>query len=132
MDKDMSNKEIISKVLRKNPDILSSDEYKSAFQKLTNNENPFLEGIRSIFDISGHSFTRKMQEVLNINLKDALLSDARKVQIDMNNIFEKITTDVSRKREKTVGTTSESRRYCYPNHYNLSRYSARSRIHETV
>jgi len=123
MDKDMSNKEIISKVLKKNHALLSSagfvgnnsklrvflanDENKSIFQKLAYNENPLLEGIRSAFDIMGEVFSDKMREMSKIRIDEALLSDAYKVQLDMSNVFEKLTTNVSRERKETVGTASK-------------------------
>ncbi len=119
----MSNKEIISKVLRKNHALLSSagafgnnsklraflvnDENKSIFQKLSYNDNPFLEGIRSAFDIMGEAFAYKMREISGISIDEALLSDAYKVQIDMRNVFEKLTTNVSRERKETIGTASK-------------------------
>lgn len=119
----MSNKEIISKVLRKNHALLSSvalignhsklrvfltnDENKAIFQKLLYNDNPFLEGIRSAFDIMGEGFADKMREISRISIDEALLSDAYKVQLDMSNVFEKLTTTVSRERKETVGTASK-------------------------
>lgn len=119
----MSNKEIISKVLRKNHALLSSagafgnnsklraffvnDENKAIFQKLSYNDNPFLEGIRSAFDIIGEGFANTMREISQISIDEALLSDAYKVQSDMSNVFEKLTTNVSRERKETVGTASK-------------------------
>jgi hypothetical protein len=109
MNKDMNNKEIISKVLRKNHALLSStnNEYKAVFQKLAFNNNPFLEGIRAAFDIMGEGFADKMRDISKISIDEALLSDAYKVQIDMSNVFEKLTTNVSRKRKETFGTASK-------------------------
>lgn len=119
----MNNKEIISKVLRKNHASLSSaalignnsrlrvflanDENKAIFQKLSYNDNPFLEGIRSAFEIMGEGFADKMREISRISIDEALLSDAYKVQLDMSNVFEKLTTNVSRERKETVGTASK-------------------------
>lgn len=119
----MSNKEIISKVLRKNQALLSSvgqvgghsklrtflanNENSDIFQKLAYNDNPFLEGIRSAFDIMGEGFAYKMREISKISIDEALLSDAYKVQLDMSNVFEKLTTNVSRERKETVGTASK-------------------------
>ncbi|MEY4539362.1 MAG: hypothetical protein RLZZ306_1119 [Bacteroidota bacterium] len=119
----MSNKEIISKVLRKNHALLSSagafgnnsklraflvnDENKAIFKKLSYNNNPFLEGIRSAFDIIGEGFANTMREISQIGIDEALLSDAYKVQSDMSNVFEKLTTNVSRERKETIGTASK-------------------------
>ncbi len=119
----MSNKKIISKVLKKNHALLSSeslignhsklrtfladDESKAILQKFAYNVNPFFEGIRSAFDIMGEGFAYKMREISKISIDEALLSDAYKVQLDMSNVFEKLTTNVSRERKETVGTSSK-------------------------
>lgn len=118
----MSNKEIISKVLRKNHSmktvefsdghfmprtLCTNHKHDITFHHLSFNYNPFLEGMKSIFDIMGSEFKCKMQEISDISVEEALLSDAYKVQIDMSNVFEKLTTNVSRERKETVGTTSK-------------------------
>jgi hypothetical protein len=122
MDKDMSNKEIINKVLKKNHNTKTVEFLGSHFKPRTlctnhNNDTifhhisfnyfPFLEGVKSAFDITGSTFMCKMREISDISMEEALLSDAYKVQIDMRNIFEKLTTNVSRERKETVGTASE-------------------------
>jgi hypothetical protein len=122
MDKDMSNKEIISKVLKRSHNTKMVETSVEHFKPRTlctnhNNDNifhhisfnyfPFLEGIKSSFDIIGTGFACKMKEISDISIEEALLSDAYKVQIDMRNIFEKLTTNVSRETEETVGTASE-------------------------
>jgi hypothetical protein len=118
----MSNKEIISKILKKNhsnktvehsiehfkPRVLCSiDNHKHFFYNISYIYHPFLEGIKSSFDITGNEFKCKMREISDISMEEALLSDAYKVQIDMSNIFEKLTTNVSRERQETLGTASE-------------------------
>ena len=115
----MRTKEIINNVFKKNNALLSrisenGSKIRAIFtndeaivQKLSYNDNPFLEGMVSAFDILGEGFAGKMREISKISIDEALLSDAYKVQIDMRNVFEKLTTNVSRERKETVGTASK-------------------------
>lgn len=123
----MKNKEILEKLLkshRRNISAISSrkNDRVGLLRAISSNingdngnffipfsyeDNPFSSGLKSIFEIFESNFTHKMQEMADIHLEEALLSDTYKVQIDMRNTFEKLIVDVPRERKETSAATSK-------------------------
>ena len=123
----LKNKEILEKIFKSHNNHLSTvalskgtksnkfraiscdlnKENTGIFTSFSYIDKPFLSGMKSIFEIFENNFICKMQEMADIHLEEALLSDSYKVQIDMRIAFEKLRIDVPRKRKETSSATSE-------------------------